>query len=100
MTDIERHVLYALARWLSGPVTEIGSWLGLSTVALAQGIRDGGSVTKLDTYDLALTEKNFRMLGAAESACSWMATANRAASARAKSTSVTFFWFLGRADHK
>ena len=35
----ERQILYALARWLPGPIVEVGSWLGLSTTAIARGIR-------------------------------------------------------------
>jgi hypothetical protein len=38
----ERRALYALSRWLDGPIMEIGSWAGLSTVAIAEGIRDSG----------------------------------------------------------
>jgi hypothetical protein len=56
----ERQTLYALARWLPGPILEIGSWLGLSTTAIAKGIRDSGEHKRFDTIDLPLTQDNFR----------------------------------------
>ena len=58
----ERQVLYALARWLPGPIIEIGSWIGLSTVAIAQGIRDSRQQKKFIAYDCGLTKDNFRMV--------------------------------------
>ena len=60
MTARERQTLYALARWLPGPIVEIGSWVGLSTTAIAQGIRDSGQSKRFDTFDLKLTPDNFR----------------------------------------
>jgi hypothetical protein len=59
-TPKERQILYALARWLPGPIIEIGSWCGLSTTAIAQGIRDSGERKSFHTYDLALTLDNIR----------------------------------------
>jgi predicted O-methyltransferase YrrM len=56
----ERQTLYALARWLPGPIIEIGSWIGLSTVAIAQGIRDSGQQKRFTAYDWGLTKDNFR----------------------------------------
>jgi predicted O-methyltransferase YrrM len=56
----ERQILYALARWLPGPIIEIGSWCGLSTTAIARGIRDSGKKKSFHTYDLELTVDNFR----------------------------------------
>jgi hypothetical protein len=55
MTPRERQLLYALGLWLPGPVVEIGSWLGLSTTAIARGIRDSGEQKRFDTFDLKLT---------------------------------------------
>jgi hypothetical protein len=60
MTPLELHTLYALARWLPGPITEIGSWLGRATSALARGVVDSGSAQPVHTYDLRLTQDNFR----------------------------------------
>ena len=60
MTPRERQMLYALAYWLPGPIVEIGSWLGLSTTAIARGIRDSGEVKRFDTYDLKLTPDMYR----------------------------------------
>jgi hypothetical protein len=59
-TPKERQILYALARWLPGPIIEVGSWCGLSTTAIAQGIRDSGERKSFHTYDLALTLDNIR----------------------------------------
>jgi len=56
----ERQLLYGLARWLPGPIIEIGSWCGLSTTAIAHGIKDSGDRKQFRTYDLALTLDNFR----------------------------------------
>lgn len=56
----ERQILYALGRWLPGPITEIGSWCGLSTTAIARGIHDSGGGKEFKTYDLVLTEDQFR----------------------------------------
>src|SRR5216683_6599773 len=60
MTPKERQMLYALARHLPGPITEIGSWVGLSTTAIACGIRDSKQAKQFLTYDLKLTESQFR----------------------------------------
>src|SRR5262249_5491352 len=48
------------SRWLPGPIIEIGSWCGLSTTAIAQGIRDSGERKSFHTYDLALTLDSIR----------------------------------------
>jgi hypothetical protein len=56
----ERQILYALARWLPGPITEIGAWLGRSTTAMARGVRDSGQPKEFRTYDLKLSEDQFR----------------------------------------
>jgi hypothetical protein len=58
----ERQVLYALGRWLPGPITEIGSWVGLSTTAIARGIKDSKQPKEFRTYDLRLTEDQFRLI--------------------------------------
>jgi predicted O-methyltransferase YrrM len=60
MTPGERQTLYSLARHMPGPITEIGPWVGLSTVAIAQGIRDSAQTKQFVTYDLGLTTDNFR----------------------------------------
>jgi hypothetical protein len=56
----ERQMLYAMGRWLPGPVVEIGSWLGLSTTAIARGICDSRTPKKFDTFDLKLTPEMLR----------------------------------------
>lgn len=63
MTPGERQTLYSLARHMPGPITEIGPWVGLSTVAIAQGIRDSAQTKKFVTHDLGLTTENFRPIG-------------------------------------
>ena len=60
MTPKERQALYALARYLPGPITEIGSWIGLSTTAIARGVKDSKQPKQFRTYDLKLTEHQFR----------------------------------------
>ena len=60
MSPPERQILYALARWLPGPIVEIGSWLGLSTTAIARGIRDSGHTKRFDTFDLKLAPDMYR----------------------------------------
>ena len=60
LTPKERQILYACGRWLSGPMTEIGSWCGLSTTAIARGIKDSGEAKPFKTYDLVLQEDYFR----------------------------------------
>jgi len=51
---------YALARWAPGPILEIGSWVGLSTTAIARGIKDSGVNEAFDTIDLNPTIEWFR----------------------------------------
>jgi hypothetical protein len=60
MTPRARQALYALARWLPGPIVEIGSWVGLSTTAIARGIRDSLQGKRFDTIDLKLTADMYR----------------------------------------
>jgi hypothetical protein len=62
ITPRERQVLYAMGRWLAGPVLEVGSWLGLSTTAIARGIRDSGQPKRFDSIDLKLTPNDFRLV--------------------------------------
>jgi hypothetical protein len=59
----EQHVLYVLARYLDGPVLEIGSWVGLSTACLAYGVRDSGLARHLVTTDLNPSSQHFRRTG-------------------------------------
>lgn len=58
----ERRMLYGLARNSPGPITEIGSWVGLSTIAIAKGIVDSQQTKKFYSFDLPLTVDNFRPL--------------------------------------
>jgi len=60
ISPLERQMLYAMGRWLPGPVVEIGSWMGLSTTAIARGIRDSRMPKKFDTFDLKMTPEYFR----------------------------------------
>jgi predicted O-methyltransferase YrrM len=60
LTANERRALYALARWAPGPILEIGSWVGLSTTAIARGIKDSGVNKAFDTIDLNPTIEWFR----------------------------------------
>jgi hypothetical protein len=60
LSSKERQILYALGRWLPGPITEFGSWCGLSGTAIARGIKDSGKSKEFRTYDLVLTEDQFR----------------------------------------
>lgn len=59
LTPRERSTLYALARCLEGPILEIGSWAGLSTTAIARGVRDSGKPKSFDTIDINPSEANF-----------------------------------------
>ncbi len=54
----EMQILYTLARECDGPVLEIGSWLGRSTVCLAAGIKDSGNKKKFDVVDFGITSPN------------------------------------------
>lgn len=61
----ERRILYGLGRVMPGPIVEIGSWVGLSTTAIAQGIRDSGQMKPFYSYDLPLTTANFKPVNGA-----------------------------------
>ena len=52
-------------RWRVGfqDQLSIGSWIGLSTVAIAQGICDSNQHKKFIAYDWGLTKDNFRVGG-------------------------------------
>jgi Methyltransferase domain len=63
ITPNERKMLYALGRLLEGPIMEVGAWLGLSTTAIARGIKDSGCEKSFDTYDLRITEAMMREVG-------------------------------------
>jgi predicted O-methyltransferase YrrM len=63
LTPHERQTLYALAFCLPGPILEIGSWVGLSTTALAMGIKDSGASKQFDTVDLNPPPEWFRPVG-------------------------------------
>lgn len=56
----EKKALYALALHTTGPVLEIGSWVGLSTACIALGIRDQGRDRLFITTDLNPTLEHFR----------------------------------------
>jgi len=59
----ERKALYALGLFISGPVMEIGSWVGLSTGCIAYGIKESGRSKVFVTTDINPTTKNFREVG-------------------------------------
>lgn len=52
-TDMQ--ILYSLAALVPGPILEVGSWLGRSTVAISAGIRDSGENKIFDTVDFGIT---------------------------------------------
>lgn len=52
-TDMQ--ILYSLAALVPGPILEVGSWLGRSTVAISAGIRDSGETKIFDTVDFGIT---------------------------------------------
>jgi predicted O-methyltransferase YrrM len=58
----EQRALYALGALAQSPVLEIGSWVGLSTVCLAQGILASGLPKQFVTCELNPTLANFREL--------------------------------------
>jgi predicted O-methyltransferase YrrM len=60
LTPQERHMLFALARWLPGPILEIGPFAGLSTTAIARAVRDSGTAKLFETVELNPTTANFR----------------------------------------
>jgi hypothetical protein len=62
LTWRERKMLYGLARYATGPIIEVGSWVGLSTIAIAQGIRDSAKLKPFTTFDLPTTLDNFRKM--------------------------------------
>lgn len=54
ISEAERRFLYHLAAKLhtgAGALVEIGTWLGCSTLHLAAGLRDRGSVQQVHSYD-------------------------------------------------
>lgn len=59
MRPADLKVLYNAARIATGPVLEVGPWLGRSTTALALGLRDrtaaGARPVPFDTLDLGIT---------------------------------------------
>jgi hypothetical protein len=63
LTPQERQTLSALAFCLPGLILEIGSWVGLSTTALAMGIKDSGASKQFDTVDLNPPPEWFRPVG-------------------------------------
>jgi predicted O-methyltransferase YrrM len=56
----ERNALYALARWLPGPFLEVGPWAGLSTLVIANGIKDSKKEKFFVTYELNPKSENYR----------------------------------------
>ncbi len=56
----ERQLLYGLGLHMDGPILEIGAWVGLSTVAIARGIRASGQDKAFTSCDLGLTTDHFR----------------------------------------
>jgi len=55
LTPLEMRMLYSIAKHSPGPILELGSWLGRSTVAIAAGIRDSGERKLFDTVDFGLS---------------------------------------------
>ena len=59
MSATDLRLLYNVARNVSGPVLEIGPWLGRSTSAIAAGLRDrqdlGADPVCFDTIDFGIT---------------------------------------------
>lgn len=55
LSTFEMSILYTLAKQSAGPILEIGSWLGRSTVAIAGGVRDNVQAPIFDTCDFGLT---------------------------------------------
>jgi len=61
MNGDERRELYALAMSASGPILEIGHFLGRSTACICAGIRDSGRTNVFRSYDLRFrTDEEFR----------------------------------------
>src|SRR5687767_8828205 len=56
----ERQVLFALGRWAPGPILEVGPWAGLSTTAIAQGIRQSREHKEFVSVELNPTTRDFR----------------------------------------
>lgn len=54
----EMQILYTFARECEGPILELGSWLGRSTICLASGVRDSESEKKFDVVDFGITSPN------------------------------------------
>lgn len=59
----ERVALYSLARYVTGPILEIGSWVGLSTACIAYGIRDSDQPQVFVTAELNPRADNYRRVG-------------------------------------
>jgi hypothetical protein len=59
-TDAERGAYYRLAKQCAGKgeIIELGAWLGASTAAIAQGIRDSGTDAKVHVFDRFQTGGN------------------------------------------
>lgn len=59
MSPLDLQVLYNAALRATGPVLEVGPWLGRSTTALAAGLRDreaaGAAPVEFDTIDFGIT---------------------------------------------
>ena len=51
----EIRILYTLARLVPGPILELGSWLGRSSAAIAQGIKDSEKQKSFDIADFGIT---------------------------------------------
>ena len=61
MNGDERRELYGLVMSASGPILEIGHFLGRSTACICAGIRDSGRTTVFHSYDLGFrTDEEFR----------------------------------------
>ena len=60
LTPIERQTLYSLAFSMSGPILEIGAWAGLSTTAIARGVKDSKRLCQFDSIELNPTLNNFK----------------------------------------
>lgn len=62
LTTDETKVLYALGRYTPGPILEIGSFAGLSTVCIASGIQHGGQAKTFISVDMFPEHRHFRRL--------------------------------------
>lgn len=55
----ERHLLCTLAANCQGPILEVGSWVGLSTLCIIEGIKCNTERRDFTTVDIFPTERNF-----------------------------------------